>query len=57
MEMYVHFGAQRCKTYAFFEKKLQIKVVFEIKFRTKSLWAHMSISPTSGARGSKDQYV
>ncbi len=31
--------------------------MFGIEFRTKNSWAHMSISPRSGARGSKDQYI
>ncbi len=44
------FTAECCQKYTSHTKKLEIKKCLKLNFVQKSPWAHMSISPWSGAR-------
>ncbi len=57
MSNWIHFGAQHYQKYALNKKKSSSRSCSELNFIWKSLRAHMSISPTSEAGGSKDQYI
>ncbi len=51
MGNWINFGNHRCQKYASHQKKGSSKSCLELNFARKSLRAHMSISPMSGARG------
>ncbi len=57
MGNWIHFEAQGCQKYALHKKKSSKKSCLKLNFVHKIPRAQMSIFPTSGGGGFKDQYI